>query len=95
MSLTLFIRNFGFLIRNILFVSKKAEYHFNTAIDISKDIGAKGILGQAWFGLGSLHIAKGRIEQARKCLYEAVQVFEICDAKVYLKQAQAALSALA
>jgi len=95
MSLTLFIRNFGFLIRNILFVSKKAEYHFNTAIDISKDIGAKGILGQAWFGLGSLHIAKGRIEQARKCFYEAVQVFEICDAKVYLKQAQAALSALA
>ncbi|UCD88527.1 MAG: AAA family ATPase [Desulfobacterales bacterium] len=93
-SLNLLIRNIGFLVKNIMFVGKKAENHFNKAIDVSKDIGAKGILGQAYLGLGFLHNAKGRIEQARKYFSEAVRVFEVCEAEAYLKQAQEALSSL-
>jgi hypothetical protein len=54
MSFSLLYKNIGFLVKNILFVSKKAEYHFNKAIEVSKNIGAIGYLGQAYLGLASL-----------------------------------------
>jgi len=94
MSFSLLYKNIGFLVKNILFVSKKAEYHFKKAIEVAKHIGAKGYLGQAYLGLGFLWKTKGRIEQARECFSEAVRVFELCEAEVYLKQAQEALSSL-
>jgi len=94
MSFSLLYKNIGFLVKNILFVSKKAEHHFNKAIEVSKNIGAKGYLGQAYLGLGSLHKAKGRIEQAGECFSEALQAFEQCEAKAYLKIANEALETL-
>ena len=93
-SLPVKIKNIGFLVRHIPFSSQKAEAHFNKAIEMAKEIGAKGLLGQAYMDLGLLHKAKKRTVQARECISKAIKVFEECEAEVYLKQANEALESL-
>jgi tetratricopeptide (TPR) repeat protein len=88
------VRNVGFLIRSVPFAAKKAEDHFNRAIEIAREIGAKGALGQAYLDLGLLHRAKGKKDAARECICLAIQFFEECEAEVFLKQAQKALESL-
>ncbi|MFC1896328.1 AAA family ATPase [Thermodesulfobacteriota bacterium] len=88
-------KNIGFLVRNVPFAGKKAEGHFNKAIEVAKEIGAKGILGQACLDLGLLHEAKRRKDKARECISEAINIFQECEAEVYLKQAKEALASLA
>ena len=93
-SLPVKIKNIGFLVKHIPFSSQKAEAHFNKAIEMAKEIGAKGLLGQAYMDLGLLHKAKKRTAQARECISKAIKVFEECEAEVYLKQANEALESL-
>jgi class 3 adenylate cyclase/tetratricopeptide (TPR) repeat protein len=93
-SLTTMAKNVGFILKNVPSAGKKAEDHFNKAIEVAKEIGAKGILGQAYLDLGLLHKAKGRTDQARECISEAIRLFEQCEAEVYLKQAKEALPSL-
>jgi tetratricopeptide (TPR) repeat protein len=88
------VKNIGFLIKTMPFAFKKAEEHFNEAIKVAKEIGAKSILGQAYLDLGRLYKAKGKIEKARESLSNAIETFEKCEADVYLKQAREALAAL-
>ena len=76
------------------FASKKAETHFNRLIDVSREIGDRGLLGEAYPGLGLLHKEKKKTQKARDCLSEAVNIFEACEIEVYLKQAKAALDDL-
>jgi len=87
-------KNIGFLIKNIPTASKKAEYHLSKAIQIAKEIGAERILGQSLLDLGLLNKAKGRTDQARKCISEAIGCFEQCDAPGDLRQAEDALASL-
>lgn len=87
-------KNIGFLIKNVPFASKKAEEHFNRAIEVAKEIGAKGTMGMAYLDLGLLYRIKGKTEQARKCISEAIQIFERTEAEEFLKQAKEALAAL-
>ena len=94
MSLSTIAKNIGFLIKNVPLADKKAQFHFNKAIETAKEIGAKGFLGLAYLDLGLLHKAKKRKDQAKKCISEAVQLFEQCEADVYLKQANEALESL-
>jgi class 3 adenylate cyclase/tetratricopeptide (TPR) repeat protein len=93
-SFSLIIKNIGFLVKNVPFASKKAEGHLNKAIEVAKEIGAKGILGQAYLDLGFLHMSKKKTDKARECISMAVQLFEKCQADVYLKQAKEALASL-
>jgi tetratricopeptide (TPR) repeat protein len=88
------IKNIGFLIKNLPFAHKKAEEHLDIAIKMAGEIGAKSILGQAYLELGQLHKAKGKTEKASECITNAIEVFEKCEADVYLKQAREALAAL-
>jgi len=81
-------------LKNVPSAGKKAEDHFNKAIEVAKEIGAKGTLGQAYLGLGLLHKAKGRRDQAKEFISEAVDLFEQCEAEVHLKQANEALASL-
>jgi tetratricopeptide (TPR) repeat protein len=67
--------------------AKKAERHFNKAIEAAREIGAKGIEGQTYLDLGKLHKAKGKSEQARDFLSRAIKIFEETEAEYYLKQA--------
>jgi class 3 adenylate cyclase/tetratricopeptide (TPR) repeat protein len=93
-SLSTMAKNMGFLIKNVPFASKKAEEHFSRAIEVAKEIGAKGTMGMAYLDLGLLYKMKGKTEQARKCISEAIQIFEQCEAEGFLKQAKEALASL-
>ena len=93
-SLSTIIKNAGFLLKTIPVASTRAEFHFNKAIETASEIGAKGVLAQAYLDLGLLHKAKKRKDQAKKCISDAVQLFEQCKADVYLKQANEALESL-
>ena len=68
--------------------------HFNIAIEVAKEIGAKGTEGQAYLDLGHLHKLKGRRDQARDCFSKAVKIFEECEAEIFLQKANKALESL-
>jgi class 3 adenylate cyclase/tetratricopeptide (TPR) repeat protein len=94
-------KNFSFLVNNIRSLVKlvpgaarKAEEHFNRAIELSGEIGARGVLAQSHLGLGFLHKAKGRTEKAKESISRAIEIFEEIDADWFLKQAREALASL-
>ena len=93
-DLSFFAKNIGFLIKTVPFAHKKAEEHLNKAIQTAKEIGAKGVLAQAYFDMGRLRQMKGRIDDAKKYITDAIQLFEECEADVFLKQAKETLAAL-
>jgi class 3 adenylate cyclase/tetratricopeptide (TPR) repeat protein len=93
-TLSTMARNVGFLIKNVPLAGKKAEEHFNRAIEVAKEIGAKGILGTAYLDLGLLHKGRKRTDQARACLTEAIKIFEEIEGQAYLKQAEEELASL-
>ena len=93
-KISFIIKNFFFLVKTIFFASKKAEYHFNKAISLSKEIGANSILGQAYFELGLLHIAKKRKALGVKFIRDAANIFEQCGSHVFLKKALSVLSSI-
>ena len=76
------------------FATKKAEDHFNRAIEVAKEIGAKATLGMAQLDLGLLYKARGEKDQARQCISTAIGVFEHCGAETFLRQAKQALENL-
>jgi hypothetical protein len=41
-----------------------------------------------------LHKAKKRKDLARECISKAIELFELCEAEIYLKQAKEALESL-
>ena len=94
LSPVMIAKNIGFLLKNIPFAAKKAENHFQKAIKLAQEIGAKGILGQVTLDLGLLHKIKGRTEEARKCITDAIHLFEECEADVFLKRAKEELASL-
>jgi class 3 adenylate cyclase/tetratricopeptide (TPR) repeat protein len=93
-SLSLLLKNAGFLVKTLPHAHKIAEKHFNLAINTALDIGAKRALGQAYLELGGLHKDKGRMEEARECTLKAIDVFEKCEADVFLEEAREQLSSL-
>ena len=61
---------------------------------IGQTIGADNPLALALMDMGALHSAKKRSEKAQECILEAIQIFEQCEAEVYLKQAKETLESL-
>jgi class 3 adenylate cyclase/tetratricopeptide (TPR) repeat protein len=92
--LSFLIKNVFFILRNLPLASNRSQEHFTKAIQVSREIGASGILGQAFLDLGRLHRVRGRTAQARECLIEAIQIFDRTEARFYLKQAHEALQSL-
>jgi class 3 adenylate cyclase/tetratricopeptide (TPR) repeat protein len=93
-SLSFLAKNIGFLMKNVPFASQKAETHFNKAIEVAKEIGANGIQAQAYLDLGLLHRAKKRDALAKKCISDAIKIFEECEAKGYLEKAKEIIASL-
>ena len=93
-SLSIMAKNIGFLAKNVPFATKKAEEHFNKAIDLSKEIGMNGYLGQTYLSLGLLYKASRRADQARQCILKAIDIFRECEAEGWIKQANEALDSL-
>ncbi len=89
------VKNLGFIMKELPFAGRKAENYLNKTIKVGREVGAKGILqGQAYLDLGLLHKLKGRKDQARACLGEALQILEQCESEIYLQRAQEALASL-
>ena len=93
-GLATLVKNIGAIVTIAPFAYQRAEEHFNKAIEIFGEMGANGDLGQAFLGLGRLYKAKKKNEKARECLLNAVNLFQECDADMYLKQAKEALASL-
>jgi len=93
-SLSIMAKNMTFLVKSVPFARKKAEKYFNNATELFKEIGAKGFLGPVYLSLGLLYKATKRTDEARQCILEAINIFEECEAEVYLKQANEALDSL-
>lgn len=87
-------KNAAFLIKNLPFAAKKAEEYLLSAIRQFTELGAPGWVGRASLELGRLHKAKGRKEQAKKYVTDALQLFAECEADVFLKQAKEELASL-
>jgi class 3 adenylate cyclase/tetratricopeptide (TPR) repeat protein len=94
-GVSMLAKNIGFILKEVPFAAKKAEEHFNKAIEVSKEIGAKSVLGNAYEDLGLLHRAKGRTEQARKYTSNAIDVYQECKSLGFLKQAKETLAKIA
>jgi len=93
-SMSIVVKNIGFLAKNVPFASKKAENYFKKAIETAQRFQAKGIGGMASLGLGILYKAKKRKDLAGKYLSEAVQIFEQLGAEFHLKHAHEELESL-
>ena len=93
-SLSIMAKNIGFLLKNAPFATKKAEEHFHKSIELFKEIGARGYLGQAYLSLGLLYKASKRTDQAKQCILEAIDICQECGAEANLKQANEALDSL-
>jgi tetratricopeptide (TPR) repeat protein len=94
LSLSAKIKNIGFLVKHVPFSSQKAEVHLNKAVETAQQIGAKGLLAQAYLDLGLLHEAKKRADLAKGYISKAIKIFEECEAEVYLKQAKKAIGGI-
>jgi len=93
-SLSAMAKNAGFLMKNIPFAAKRAEDHLKKAIEVSKEMGAPGLLAQSYFNLGLLCKAKKKIENAKEYISAAIKLFEECEAEGFLKQAREEMESL-
>jgi tetratricopeptide (TPR) repeat protein len=93
-NLPLIQRNAAFLIKYLPFARKKAERHFLRAIKVAEEIGAMGMLGQAYYHLGLLHKLKGDRQKVRDNMAKAIHYFEKCQAETCLRKAKEVLTVL-
>ncbi|MBW1996664.1 MAG: AAA family ATPase [Deltaproteobacteria bacterium] len=93
-SLGIMAKNIGFLVKTAPFSAGEAEQHFLGAIDLLREIGAKGYLGLACLQLGLFYRVRKKADLARKYLSEAAKICKECDARIYLQQAKEALSSI-
>jgi len=93
-SFSTMAKNVGFILKNVPSAGKKAEEHFNKAIETGKEIGAMTLVGIALYELGLLHIAIKKSDKARICLTEAIEVLEQCGSEGGLKLAKEAMASL-
>jgi len=85
---------YGMLEEVVPHAKEKAAEHLNAAIELAKGIGAKPNMARAYLDLGILHSTHGEKDKARECISNAVQLFEQCELKNSLKEAQEALESL-
>jgi len=93
-DLSTIVKNINFLIKNKPFAWKRAEGHYNRAINAAQKIGADATLGMSYLNMGLLQRAKGNVDNARQYLSKAIRIFEKCEAEIYLSMAKEALLSL-
>jgi class 3 adenylate cyclase/tetratricopeptide (TPR) repeat protein len=93
-DLAAFCKNFGFLMKNLPFAGKKAERHLTKAVQLARQTGARGFLGQPCLQLGVLFKLRGRRAKAKEYVSEAIRVFEECGFEAHLNHARELLDTL-
>jgi class 3 adenylate cyclase/tetratricopeptide (TPR) repeat protein len=94
MTASFLLKNIRFLARNIPAAKRKSEYHFNQAINLANEIGAKGIVGQSHLGLGKLFAIRKNPGEAKEHFSKAIEIFKDTGAEVFLQQTEDALQSL-
>jgi class 3 adenylate cyclase/tetratricopeptide (TPR) repeat protein len=92
--LPLMLKALPFLAAKLPFAANKAKQHFLKCIEISEDIGAQSLAGEAYMGLGLWCKSKGTKEEAKKSFSEAIRRFEKGELKGLLQQAKEAMASL-
>jgi class 3 adenylate cyclase/tetratricopeptide (TPR) repeat protein len=87
-------RNIGFLLKDYPQAARESELYLMEAIHACDEIGAMGVKGNACLELGLLKRAKGKKDEAKRWLSQAVELFERCEVDNYLQQARNALATL-
>ena len=93
-DLTLIIKNIRSMFRLVPGAAEKCERHFDNAIEITSNINAEGLLGQAYLGLGRLRLLQNRDAQAQDYIHKAIANFEKMEATGFLKVAKAELASI-
>jgi class 3 adenylate cyclase/tetratricopeptide (TPR) repeat protein len=93
-SLSIMAKNIGFLVKNVPTAANKAEKHFNRTIELTEKIGAKSYKALAYLDLGLLYKSRKKTDPAKECISKAIELFEQCEAEVFLQQAKEALTTL-
>lgn len=93
-AFSIILKNIGFLIKTAPFAYRNAESYFFKAIETAEEIGANGVLGQAYFDLGRLYKSKNKNVESSNCFSRAISIFEKCESDIFLKQAKEALASL-
>jgi class 3 adenylate cyclase/tetratricopeptide (TPR) repeat protein len=93
-SFSIFIRNLGFIIRQVPTAYKKALYWYTKTIDLAEETGAIGIKAQAHLDLGIIQKIKKQDTKAKDHLEIAIEIFEEIGAYAFLKQAKKELEGL-
>ena len=89
------IKNIGFIVQNVPQAEKKALAQYTRAIETAQEIGALGIVGQAYNDIGKIHAIKKRYQLAKDHFEQAIYIFEKVGAYAYLEQARRELARLA
>jgi len=93
-NLGVMIKNVGFLLKNVPMADRKGQKYLKKALEVSKKIEAKGIEAVVHLNLGRLHKVKKRTEMAQECFSNAIELFKVCEAETYLKQANEELESI-
>jgi len=88
------LREIPFLLRTLPFASRKAREHFSQCRQQAAAMGAQALEAMALMGLGLLNSRKGLRQEARRCLEEALSLFEDLGAEQNAREARQALDAL-
>lgn len=85
--LLVILRNLPFLATAVPLAARRAEGHYRRAIVIAQEIGAKGIMGQAYLGMARLFHHQGKRVQAMASIERALALFEQGDAAGFIRSA--------
>lgn len=93
-TLTVLMKNFSFVMKNVPFALKKAETYFQKAIETSKKYQIQGLLAQSYYNLGELYLSKNQKNSAKACFSHAENVFKELEAEIYLANTRRMLKKL-
>ena len=93
-NLSTILKNIVFLLRNLPFAAQKAEQHFLKAVEMAKEIGASGMLGQIYLDLGLLYKKRKKTEKAKNAISLSISLLEKSKADFYLEQANESMKAI-
>ncbi len=91
-GISFLVRNAGFILKNIFSAAGNAEKYFQETIDVSSRIGATGILGQAYLGMGQLQEELGKRGNAVSYYRMALAAFESCGANEFMEKTRRLMS---
>ncbi|MCB2170149.1 MAG: AAA family ATPase, partial [Deltaproteobacteria bacterium] len=93
-KLSFIIKNIRPIVRLVPGAAGKCEMHFKKAIEITGNIGADSLHGQAYMGLGRFYGLQKKDSLSLNCLQKAIAIFKNIEATGFLRISNNALDAM-